>query len=79
MRTTIRLRDDLLRRAKTRAAEEGRTLTSLLEEGVALVLARPAKKRRERVVLPTSRASGGVQPGIDLNRASDLDAVMEDA
>jgi hypothetical protein len=79
MRTTIRLRDELLKRAKRRAAEENRTLTSLVEEGVALVLARPRKKRRERVELPVSRASGGVLPGVDLNRSSDLEALMEDA
>jgi hypothetical protein len=79
MRTTIRLRDELLKRAKKRAAEEHRTLTSLVEEGVALVLAGPRKKRRERVELPVSRASGGVVPGVDLNRSSDLEALMEDA
>jgi hypothetical protein len=79
MRTTIRLRDELLKRAKRRAAEENRTLTSLVEEGVALVLARPRKKHRERVELPVSRASGGVLPGVDLNRSSDLEELMEDA
>ena len=79
MRTTIRLRDELLKRAKRRAAEDNRTLTSLVEEGVALVLARPRQKRRERVELPVSRASGGVLPGVDLNRSSDLEALMEDA
>jgi len=78
MRTTIRLRDDLLKRAKRRAAAEHRTLTSLVEEGVALVLAGP-RKNRERVDLPISRASGGVLPGVDLNRSSDLEALMEDA
>lgn len=78
MRTTIRLRDDLLKRAKKRAAEEHRTLTSLVEEGVALALARPAKKRRDRVEVPVSRASGGVLPGVDLSRSSDLEALMED-
>jgi hypothetical protein len=78
MRTTIRLRDDLLKRAKRRAAEENRTLTSVVEEGVALVLARPVKKRRDRIELPVSRASGGVVPGVDLNRSADLEAVMDD-
>jgi len=78
MRTTIRLRDDLLRRAKRRAAEENRTLTSLVEEGVALVLARPAK-RRERVELPVSTAWGGVLPGVDLNRSTDLEALMDES
>ncbi len=78
MRTTIRLRDDLLRRAKKRAAEERRTLTSLVEEGVALVLAKPVKKGREHVDLPVSRASGGVIAGVDLNRSADLEAVMDE-
>jgi predicted transcriptional regulator len=78
MRTTIRLRDDLLKRAKRRAAEENRTLTSVVEEGVALVLARPVKKRRDRIELPVSRASGGIVPGVDLNRSADLEAVMDD-
>jgi len=79
MRTTIRLRDDLLKRAKKRAAEENRTLTSLVEEGVALLLTAPAKKPRNRVEVPVSRSSGGVLPGVDLNRSTDLEAVMEDA
>jgi hypothetical protein len=77
MRTTIRLRDEL-QRAKKRAADEQRTLTSLVEEGVALVLARPAKKRRERIELPVSRASGGVQSGVDLSRSTEIEALMED-
>ena len=54
MRTTIRLREDLLRRAKKRAAEEGRTLTSLIEEGLTLLLAetRKTKKRRMKTNWP---------------------------
>ncbi len=78
MRTTIRLRDELLRRAKRRAAEEQRTLTSIVEEGVSLVLARPVGRRRTRVALPVSRATGGVLPGVDLNRTSDLEATMDE-
>jgi hypothetical protein len=79
MRTTIRLQDDLLKRAKKRAAAENRSLTSLIEEAVALVLARPVKKQHEPVRLPLSRASGGLNPGVDLNRSSDLEGLMEDA
>jgi hypothetical protein len=77
MRTTIRLRDDLLQRAKKRAGEENRTLTSLVEEGVTLALARP-RKDRGRVRLPVCQARGGVRPGVDLNRASALEGVMGD-
>jgi hypothetical protein len=78
MRTTIRLSDDLLRRAKKKAAEQGRTLTSLVEEGLKSVLAESRPVRRTRVRLPISKASGGTLPGVDLNRSSDLEDRMVD-
>jgi hypothetical protein len=78
MRITVRLRDDLLRRAKKRAAEEQRTLTALIEEGVSLVLARRVGRPRDGVELPVSEATGGLLPGVDLNRTSDLEAVMDE-
>jgi hypothetical protein len=78
MRTTVRLRDDLLRRAKKRAAEEQRTLTALIEEGVSLVLARRVGRPRGRVEVPVSEATGGLLAGVDLNRTSDLEAVMDE-
>ena len=78
MRTTIRINDDLLKRAKKKATEEGRTLTSLIEDALALVVAKPKASRRSRVELPVSKASGGVLPGIDLNRSSDLEEVMSE-
>ena len=79
MRTTVRLPDELLRRARKRAAEQGRTLTSLLEEGLNLVLTgQPKVPRRERVRLPISKASGGTLPGVDLNRSGDLLDRMEE-
>jgi hypothetical protein len=76
MRTTIRINDDLLKRAKKHAADEGRTLTSLVEDGLTLILSKPKTGQRKRVKLPVSKASGGVLPGIDLNRSSDLEEVM---
>lgn len=77
MRTTIRLRDELLQRAKKKAAQEGRTLTSLIEEGLTVVLAERPAGRRQPVELPVSSATGGVLPGVDLNRSSDLEDIME--
>lgn len=77
MRTTVRLSDDLLRKARKKAAEEGRTLTSLIEEGLKTVLAESKPVRRMRVRLPISKASGGTLPGVDLNRSSDLQDLME--
>ena len=76
MRTTIRINDDLLKRAKKRATDEGRTLTSLVEDGLALVLSKARKGPRKRIELPVSEATGGVLSGIDLNRSSDLEEVM---
>ena len=76
MRTTVRIKDDLLQRAKKRAVYEGRTLTSLIEEGLSLILTRPKTNTRKRVKLPISRASGGVLPGVDLNRSGDLEEIM---
>jgi hypothetical protein len=77
MRTTVRLSDELLRRAKRKAANDGRTLTSLLEEGLKMVLATSKSMRRTRVELPVSRMRGGTLPGIDLNRSGDLEDRME--
>ena len=76
MRTTIRINDDLLKQAKKRAADEGRTLTSLVEDGLALILTNPRPNRRKRIELPVSRATGGILPGVDLNRSTDLEEVM---
>jgi hypothetical protein len=76
MRTTIRIKDDLLKRAKKHAAGEGRTLTSLVEDGLILLLSKAKAGRRKRIELPVSEAIGGVLPGVDLNRSSDLEEVM---
>ena len=76
MRTTVRINDDLLQRAKKRAADEGRTLTSLIEDAMRLIVAKPRAIRRGRVELPVSKATGGVLPGVDLNRSGDLEEAM---
>ncbi len=78
MRTTIRLPDDLLRHAKRRASEQGRTLTSLVEEGLKLALADAKPARRGAVHLPVSKATGGTLPGVDLNRSAELLDRMEE-
>lgn len=66
MRTSVHIPDDLLKRAKQKAAAEGRTLTSLIEEGLRTVLSdqiRPSAPARK---LPRiSKATGGLRPGID--------------
>jgi hypothetical protein len=76
MRTTVRIKDNLLLRANKRAADEERTLTSLIVGGLVLILTRPKTDRRKWVELLVSEASGGVLPGVDLNRSGDLEEVM---
>ncbi|HEY1979749.1 MAG TPA: hypothetical protein VGH13_06660 [Xanthobacteraceae bacterium] len=74
-RTTVRLPKDLLIRAKRKALAEDRTLTSLIEEGLRLVVSDNRKAgKRERGLIPLSTATGGPLPGIDI---SDSAAVQE--
>lgn len=80
MKTTLDLRDELLARAKARAAQERTTLTRMIEEGLVLRL------RRERAVkaaalgdLPLSSRRGGLRPGLDGTRnESLLDAAADE-
>lgn len=72
-RTTVRLPEDLVRRAKLKAASEGRSLTALIEDGVRRVLNEKAPRERTRRALPpTSAKTGGLMPGIDLNDSAML-------
>jgi hypothetical protein len=74
-RTTVRLPEGLLKQAKRKAAAEGRTLTSLIEDGLRLVVAETKKSpKRKRVLPPISKATGGPMPGIDL---TDFSALQE--
>jgi predicted transcriptional regulator len=72
-RTTVRLPDDLIRRAKRKAAAEGRSLTALIEEGVRRVLSeRATADKAGRTLPPVSAATGGLLPGIDLDKTAAL-------
>jgi hypothetical protein len=73
MRTTLDLEDGLLRRARRKAAEQGRTLTGLIEEALRALLGRPARPpRRFRLRLPTRR--GTRLPDVDI---ADRDSLYE--
>jgi hypothetical protein len=74
-RTTVRLPEDLVRRAKRKAAADGRTLTALIEEGLRLVVAEKGKPGKGKRVLPrVSTATGGPKPGVDV---TDFSAIQE--
>jgi len=79
MRTTVRLDEALLARAREEAAKRKTTLTSLIEQGLELVLRRPLKRAERRPVsLPECRAGGGTLPGVDLNDSVSLLDRMDD-
>lgn len=69
MRTTVRLPDELLRRAKEKAAREGTTLTDLLERGLRMVVSEP-KRLRRRKYPPVSSVSG--KELVDTTKTSEL-------
>jgi len=79
VRTTIRIDDDLLARAKALAARTGRSLTRVIEDALRAALAQSRPRRRSgKVALPTS-GSGGLRPGIDLDDSASLLEAMESA
>ena len=57
MRTTLNLPDALVDQAKARAAQDGRTLTSLVEEGLRAVL--QAREAAAPVQLPAYGSGQG--------------------
>lgn len=75
MRTTVRLPDDLMRAAKRRASQTGRTLTQLLEDCLRAELSQARGAKRICEPLPTYGGQG-LRPGVDLSDASSLEDVM---
>ncbi len=73
-RTTVRLPAELLRKAKRKADAEGRTLTALMEDGLRYVVSdKPAGQKRERIMPPVGKETGGLLPGVDLTKFSALE------
>jgi hypothetical protein len=78
MRTTVRLPEELLRRAKRKAAAQGVTLTALIAEGLRAVVNEREKPRRRRVQIPVSKATGGLAPELKGVDPAKLASVLEE-
>lgn len=77
MRTTVRLDDDLLREAKRYAAEQGTTLTAMLDQALREILARQGREPQlERIPLPSFKGRG-LQAGVDLDDSASLLELMD--
>ena len=72
MRTTVRLDDELLAEAKRYAARTGRTLTSLIDEGLRGVLARGERRAPAKRVELLTGGEGGLRPGIRSDSFSEV-------
>lgn len=73
-RTTVRLPEDLVARARRKALAEGSSLTALIEEGLRRVVSEPAGRAR-RALPPVSSATGGLRPGTDLDDSAYLQEI----
>lgn len=81
IKTTVELDDELLRRSKERALQEGTSLKALIEEGLRHLLRRRhgagrSGRGQARTKLPLCSQGGGLHPGIDLNDSADLEDRM---
>jgi len=77
MRTTINLPDELYGEVRRRASDEGRTVTSFLEQALRDALARREAGEKPPFVVHPFRG-GAVMPGVDLNDSAALLELMEE-
>jgi len=76
MRTTVILPDELYRRVRVAAAEEGRTLTSFMEQALREALDRHLGEHETAYVVEPFPGDG-LLPGVDLDDSSLLLERME--
>lgn len=76
MRTTLNFDDRLLREAKKRAAEEGETLTRLIEKSLRAYL-RPRKSAGKPFRMRLLTKKGRALPGANLDDRDALYELME--
>ena len=68
MQTTLRIDDEIFRRAKTKSSELGLSLTRFFEEAVEERLSRLEERPAHRIELPVSSLSGPTLTGEELRR-----------
>jgi len=76
VRTTVRIDDDLYRRAKADAARRGQTVGELMEDALRAALRRPPRDASELPELPVF-GGGGTLPGVDLGDSRALSDLMD--
>jgi hypothetical protein len=77
MRTTLRLDDDILARAKKLAIDTNRTLTQVVEDALRMALAQRGPKAARKTIKLHTCGGKGLQPGVDLNSNAALAKLMD--
>ncbi len=76
MRTTVTIDDDLLAQAKAQAAVSGKTLNTIVEDALRVMLASRGRDEQQQVIeLPTF--AGSLRPGVDLDDSAALHDLMD--
>lgn len=78
-RTTVRLPESLMILVKSEATRTGKTVTTLIEEGLRLVLAQTHKGLSERTRYTFHRNTEGALPqsGVNINNSANLAEALE--
>ncbi len=79
MRTTLRIDDDLLRQLKDQAHREGVRLTELVNRLIRRGLDLSRRSNRDQVEAYREKTYAMGQPAVNLDKALDLAAELEDA
>ncbi len=77
MRTTVSISEELLRAAKRRARETGRTLGEVVEAALRRELSGSGQPA-DRPPVPVFRGGNGSRPGIDLSSNAALHEALDD-
>ena len=77
-RTTLTLESDLARTLRQRAHDTNRSFKDVVNEAIRAGLSLPRSPRRRAYRLQVHHL-GGVRPGVDLDKALQLAAALEDA
>lgn len=78
MQTTLRISDEIFRRAKTKSSELGLSLTRFFEEAVEERLSRLEERSVQSVELPVSSVSGPTITGEELRKRTEAAQLDDD-
>lgn len=77
MRTTLTIKDTLLRQAKAESLWRNLSLSEVVEEALRVILGTQAKGQPRKIRPLKTMRGGGLLPGVDLTSSASLLETME--